>query len=128
MARMIATENVKQKNVHVRYISTHTNHENPKPLTYDETPSPVLFYKPQGVIDSNFPMLAEDTFLLVIMTAFQASLFNTFSGRIVCLDSTHKTNQNRFKLLTVVVADEYRNGNYYGTQLCACHRNKKVFL
>ena len=27
MARMIATENVKQKNVHVRYISTHTNHE-----------------------------------------------------------------------------------------------------
>lgn len=55
-------------------------------------------------------MLLEDTFLLVIMTGFQASLFETFGGRIVCLDSTHKTNQYRFKLLTVLVPDEYRNG------------------
>ena len=52
----------------------------------------------------------KDTFLLVIMTSFQASLFTAFSERIVCLDSTHKTNQYRFKLLTVTVADEYRNG------------------
>ena len=76
----------------------------------EETPSPILFCKPQGVTDSNFPMLKEDTFLLVIMTAFQASLIEAFSGHIVCLDSTHKTNQYRFKLLTVVVPDEYRDG------------------
>ena len=44
------------------------------------------------------------------MTGFQASLFNTFSHRIVCLDSTHKTNHYRFKLLTLVVRDEYHNG------------------
>ena len=76
----------------------------------EETPSPVLYYKPQGVVDSNFSMLLEDTFLLVIMTGFQASLFETFGERIVCLDSTHKTNQYRFKLLTVLIPDEYRNG------------------
>ena len=85
----------------------------------------VLFYKPQGVIDSNFPMLAEDTFLLVIMTAFQALLF---SGRIVCLDSTHKTNQYRFKLLMVVIPDEYRKGNYYGIHTIVCMSQKQISI
>ena len=76
----------------------------------EEPQSPVLYYKPQGVVDPDHSTLVEDTFLLVIMTRFQASLFEAFSKRIVCLDSTHKTNQYKFKLLTVVVPDEYRNG------------------
>lgn len=75
-----------------------------------ETPSPVLFYKPQGITDSNFSYLTKDTFLLVLMTEFQAFLFETYSSKMVCVDSTHKTNQYRFKLITVVVADEYHNG------------------
>ena len=75
-----------------------------------ETPSPVLIYKPQGTIDSDLPNLPKDTFLLVLMTDFQASLFETFSSKIVCIDSTHKTNQYRFKLITVIVSDEYHNG------------------
>ena len=77
-----------------------------------ESPSPVLLYKPQGTEDVEFPTLAKDTFLLVIMTEFQATLFETFSEKITCIDSTHKTNQYRFKLLTIVVPDEYRNGTY----------------
>ena len=44
------------------------------------------------------------------MTEFQASMFETFSSEIVCVDSTHKTNQYQFKLITVVVSDEYHNG------------------
>ena len=56
-----------------------------------EIPSPVLLYKPQGIIDSNLLNLAKDTFLLVLMTEFQASMFETFSSKIVCVDSTHKT-------------------------------------
>jgi len=76
-----------------------------------ETPSPVLLYKPQGIDDSNMPLLLKDTFLLVLMTDFQASLFETFCSKIVCVDSTHKTNQYRFKLITVVVPDEYHNGS-----------------
>lgn len=75
-----------------------------------EIPSPVLLYKQQGVKDPDYLKLEEDTFLLVIMSSFQANLFNTFSDKIVCIDSTHKTNQYRFKLLTVIVPDEYHNG------------------
>jgi len=75
-----------------------------------ETPSPVLLYKPQGKEDPNWPLLLKDTFLLVLMTEFQASLFEMFCSKIVCVDSTHKTNQYRFKLITVVVPDEYHNG------------------
>ena len=79
----------------------------------EESPSPVLYYKPQDVVDPEHPSLLEDTFLLVIMTGFQATLFDAFSERSVCLDSTHTTNQYRFKSLTVVVPDEYRNGNLH---------------
>ena len=50
-------------------------------------------------------------FFLILTTEFQASLFTTFAHKIVCLDSTHKTNQYRFKLLTLVVPDKFRNGN-----------------
>ena len=88
-----------------------------------ESPSPILLYKPQGILDPEIPSLAKESFLLVIMTAFQASLFNTFSHRIVCLDSTHKTNHYRFKLLTLVVRDEYRNGRLNAikyTQFMCC--------
>lgn len=58
----------------------------------------------------DFPMLAEDAFLLVIMTGFQASLFEEFSRKLICIDSTHKTNEYRFKLITIIVPDEYCNG------------------
>ena len=75
-----------------------------------ESRSPVLLYKPQGVEDPELPNVAKDTFLLVIMTEFQATLFETFGGKISCIDSTHKTNQYRFKLLTIMVPDEYHNG------------------
>ena len=71
--------------------------------------------------DPEFPKLAKDTFLLVIMTSFQASVFETFCSKITCLDSTHKTNQYRFKLLTVIVADEYRNGRSHNTHAHLLH-------
>ena len=43
------------------------------------------------------------------MTPFQADLFRDF-GSLGCVDSTHKTNEYGYKLITLVVADEYRNG------------------
>lgn len=75
-----------------------------------ESPSPILFYKPQDTVNAEFPHLTLDTFLLVLMTGFQASIFEEFSSKVVCIDSTHKTNEYRFKLLTIVVPDEYCNG------------------
>ena len=59
-----------------------------------ESPSPVLCYKPQGIDDPHLTLLT-DTFFLCIMSEFQAELFNKFSGEIVFLDSTHRTNQYR---------------------------------
>ena len=70
----------------------------------------VLFYKAQGVKDSNHPKLVKTPFCyIVLMTNFQAGLFELFSNKIVCLDSTHKTNQCQFKLTRMVVPDEYHN-------------------
>ena len=52
------------------------------------------------------------TFLLVFMTEFQAKLYKTFAEKIVCVDATHNTNQYGFQLVSIVVADEFRNGEW----------------
>ena len=36
-------------------------------------------------------------------------MFIKHSSKIACLDSTHKTNQYEFPLVTLVVADEFNN-------------------
>ena len=43
------------------------------------------------------------------MTDFQATMFQKFST-LVCVDSTHKTNEYGYKLISIVVADEFKNG------------------
>ena len=75
-----------------------------------EDPSPIVAYKPQGVLKAEYPLLHESSFLLILMTPFQADVFRNFS-MLSCIDSTHKTTQYGFKLITLVVADEFRNGN-----------------
>ena len=45
-----------------------------------------------------------------LITPFQADLFRDF-GSLGCVDSTHKTTEYGYKLITLVVADVYRNGN-----------------
>ena len=70
----------------------------------------VIAYKPQGNKSDVFPHPSDDSFLLVIMTDFQATMFEKHGSRIVCVDSTHKTNPYGFKLVTVVVPDEFKNG------------------
>ena len=74
-----------------------------------EKPSSIIAYKPHGVLDKNYSQLEEKNFSLVIMTDFQATLFSEFSS-LLCLDSTHKTNEYGYKLITAVVVDEFRNG------------------
>ena len=63
----------------------------------------------QGTIDDTYQYLDKDSFLLVIMTAFQAQMFEMFSRKVVCIDSMHKTNPYGFKLVTIVVPDEFKN-------------------
>lgn len=82
----------------------------------------MIAYKPQGVKHAKYATLDDDVFLLIIMTEFQAKLFEEFSERMVCIDTTHKTNEYKFKLITVLVIDEYFKGT------CTIHRQSKVLM
>ena len=74
-----------------------------------EDSSPVIAYKPRGITSEKHPLLTDDNFLLVLMTDFQATMFQKFST-LVCVDSTHKTNEYGYKLISIVVTDEFKNG------------------
>ena len=71
---------------------------------------PILCYKRQGSIDTSYPQLPADAFLLAFQTEFQRSLYENFASTIICVDSTHKTNSHSFKLITVIVPDEFGEG------------------
>ena len=48
--------------------------------------------------------------MLGIMTKQQLSMLYKQASEIICLDSTHCTNQYDFKLITLVVPDEFGHG------------------
>ena len=58
----------------------------------------VIAYKPQGNKSDAFPHLSDESFLLFIMTDFQATMFE--KKFTYC---THKSNPYGFRLVTVVV-------------------------
>ena len=71
-----------------------------------EDPSAVLAYKPCGSKDERHPLLTENKFFFVIIKDFQANLFRKFST-FGCVDCTHKTNEYGYKLITLLVIDEF---------------------
>ena len=75
-----------------------------------ENPASVIAYKCQGSPHPEYPTLQDDTFLLVIMTSYQSQLFEEFAYKVVCMDSTHKTNEYRFKLITLLVVVGFHKG------------------
>ena len=77
-----------------------------------ESYNPILCYKRQGVLDPDFPQLPVESFVVAFQTKFQKDVYEMFASRIVCIDSTHKTNSHNFKLITVVVPDDYGEGLY----------------
>ena len=76
----------------------------------EEPFDPILVYKPQGMKEPQYPMVPEDTFLLAIQTEFQMELYRRHASTILCIDSTHGTNQYRFKLIACVVPDDHGKG------------------
>lgn len=72
--------------------------------------NPVLYYKPQHSEDQEFPQLSKDSFVLIIQTEFQKQLYQQFSHKIMCIDSTHGTNAYKFKLVTLMVPDDFAAG------------------
>ena len=59
-----------------------------------ESFDPILIFKPQGRKDAALiSNLQEDAFVLVLPTEFQMELHRNYASKIVCIDSTHGTNQ-----------------------------------
>jgi hypothetical protein len=83
-----------------------------------ENPSPVIAYKVCGRKDEKHLLLKEENFLLVLMTGFQADMFAKFST-LSCIDSTHKTNEYGYKLIMLLVIDEFRKGSILPCK-CTC--------
>ena len=70
----------------------------------------VLYYKPQGADDNKTGLKRED-FLIVLQTPIQAEVFIKFAeGKVVYVDATHGTNAYDFKVITLLVVDEYGEG------------------
>lgn len=78
-------------------------------MVNDPSLNPVIFYKRQGINDSDNGLKNEDV-VLIISNAFQRKMFATFGNNIICIDSTHGTNEYDFHLTSLVVVDEYGAG------------------
>jgi len=76
----------------------------------EEPYNPILLYKRQHETDKECPSLAEDAFLLAIQTDFQRHLYEQYAHKVLCIDATHGTNAYRFKLITVMIANDFGQG------------------
>ena len=65
---------------------------------------------PQHSEYKQFLHLAKDSFVLILQTEFQKQLYQQFSHKIVCIDSTHGLNAYKFKLVTLMVPDDFTAG------------------
>ena len=86
----------------------------------------VLSYKPQGA-DDDTTGLKRDDFLIVLQTPIQVEMFKKFAeGKVVCIDATHGTNAYDFKLITLLVVDEYGEG--FPVAWCITNKEDRVVL
>lgn len=70
----------------------------------------ILLYKKQGEHSPDFSLKQED-FLLGLMTNCQGEMLKKFgNGGIVCMDATHGTNPYDFKLVSILVVDDFGEG------------------
>ena len=96
-----------------------------------ESYDPVLIYKPAGgkivVGDCNMESLPnfDGLFLLGLQTKEQRDCLKSFATKILCIDSTHCTNQYGFQLLNLVVQDEANKG-YPVAHLISSRMNEDV--
>ncbi|XP_050497561.1 uncharacterized protein LOC126878735 [Diabrotica virgifera virgifera] len=73
-------------------------------------PSPVLFYKQQGIIMDNNPEFKSNDFCLIFMNAVQKKMLVKFGKSVIAIDGTHGLNSYDFELTTILVRDEFENG------------------
>ena len=73
-----------------------------------ENDTTVILYKPQDVVDNNYPNLLKEDFLLAIMNNSQQEMFKLYGNDVICIDFTHGMNAYGFDLATIVVLDDRR--------------------
>ena len=74
--------------------------------------NPVLVFKQQQQPPSqSAPSLKMNDFLLVLQTEFQRDMLRTYGKSRVCMDTTYRTNEYDFYLITLMVIDDYQEGN-----------------
>jgi len=72
---------------------------------------PIILYKPQETMpDEAQKDFNNDDFVLCIQTTFQSDMLKEFGPKAICMDSTHGTNVYDFKLVTILVLDEFGEG------------------
>ena len=57
--------------------------------------------------------MEEQEFFLVIQSQHQRQLYRHYASRIVCVDSTHGTNAYNYKLITMMVCDDWGQGKRF---------------
>ena len=72
--------------------------------------NPILLYKRQHDTSSSYPSLPKESFVFAMQTEFQKDCYQQYATKILCVDATHGTNAYGFKLITVMVADEFGQG------------------
>ena len=70
--------------------------------------NPIVTFKPQGAESTNG--LEKEDFILVVQTKFQCELMKTFGRNLIRMDATHGTNYYDFKLVSVLILDDFVEG------------------
>ena len=88
--------------------------------------SPILYYKTQGQIDPKHKEFTRDDFMIVIQTKAQRERAIQFGNDGVCCDATHGTTIYDFLLTTLLVIDEFGEGQPIGW--CLSNKEDEEFL
>ena len=72
--------------------------------------NPILLYKRQHDSNPSYSSLPKESFVFAMQTEFQKDCYQQYATKILCVDATHGTNAYGFKLITVMVADEFGQG------------------
>ena len=89
--------------------------EEMKTLPYN----PILRFKQQGFKQfDHLDNIADNDFFVCMQNEFQRDMCEKLAGNAVCIDSTHGTNTYDFKVITMLVVDEYGEGIPVGWLIC----------
>ena len=92
----------------------------------------ILVYKPQGEKTLIGPKmydnidLKNNIFAFGLQTKEQLKMFEKQAHKIVCIDATHKRNNYKFRLVNLVVPDEFNKG--YPVAYLICYREDELVL